>query len=99
MCLVIFINGYYYLENKQQKTVVNGVTSGFQHVSTGAPQRLLAPRLFSIAEDDLPDLSDDHEEDLFVDDTTATFIGDTIDTYFEKAQKMFDDIGEWSQSS
>lgn len=49
-------------------------------MSTGAPQgSLLGPRLFSIAANNLPDLSN-----LFVDDTTAKCVGDTMDTLFEK---------------
>ena len=89
-----------YLEERQQKTVVNGVVSENEYVQTGAPQgSLLGPRLFSLTANDLPDVSNDHEEDLFADDTTGTCVSDTIDTVFIKAQKMVDDISKWSHEN
>ena len=70
VCLVIFIQGIGKLTIKDGRQ-----WNQFQHVSTGVPQgSLLGLRLFSIAANDLSDLSDDHEADLFVDDTTATCV-------------------------
>ena len=89
-----------YLDERRQKTVINGAISENQHVSTGAPQgSLLGPRLFSITANDLPDVSEDHEEDLFADDTTGSCASDTIDTVFVKAQKMVNDISKWSHEN
>lgn len=59
-----------YLEERQQKTVVNGVVSENEYVQTGAPQgSLLGPRLFSLTANNLPDVSNDH-----ADDTTGVLV-------------------------
>ena len=89
-----------YLDERRQKSVINGAISENQYVSTGAPQgSLLGPRLFSITANDLPDVSEDHEEDLFADDTTGSCASDNIDTVFVKAQKMVNDISKWSHEN
>jgi len=69
-----------YLTNRQQVTSVNGQISECNEVDTGAPQgSLLGLRLFSITTNDPPDLSNEHEENLFADDTTGSCADSTID--------------------
>ena len=87
-----------YLDERQKITVINSAILENQHVPTGSLQgSLLGPRLFSA--NDLPDVSEDHEEDLFADDTTGSCASDTIDTVFVKAQKMVNDISKWSHEN
>jgi len=89
-----------YLTNRQQVTSVNGQISECNEVDTGSSQgSLLGPRLFSIAANNLPDLSNEHKEDLFADDTTGSCADSTIDGLMVKTQKMVDDISKWSHQN
>ena len=85
-----------YLKDRQQVTSINGQMSECENLDTGTPQgSLLGPRLFSTV-NDLPDISTDHEEDLFADDTTGSCTGETMDILMVNVQKMVNDISRWS---
>ena len=88
-----------YLSNRQQFVSINGTNSENMRITCGIPQgSLLGPRLFSIFTNDLPNHLDCNIE-MFVDDSTAYFIGNSIDSIHVKIQRLLDNLHYWSKSN
>ena len=86
----------WYLTNRSQFTVVNGCKSSSGCIRFGVPQgSLLAPRLYSIFVNDLPDcVGDIGDIYLYTDDTTVSFIGKSVDEVFAAVNIM-----QWSKNN
>ena len=88
-----------YLSNRQQFVSINGTNSENMRITSGVPQgSLLGPRLFSIFTNDLPNHLDCNIE-MFADDSTAYFIGNSIDSIHVQIQKLLDNVHYWSKSN
>ena len=85
-----------YLSNRQQFVSINGTNSENMRITSGVPQGyLLGPRFFSIFTNDLPNHLDCNIE-MFADDSTAYFIGNSIDSIHVQIQKL---LHYWSKSN
>ena len=76
-----------YLQNRQQRVVLNGTTSDWRNVTTGVPQgSVLGPLLFLVYINDLTDNISSHMR-LFVDDSSLFTRVEGIDLTHEKLIK------------
>ena len=83
----------------QQFVSINGTNSENMRITSGFPQgSLLGPRLFSIFTNDLPNHLDTNIE-MFADDSTAYFIGNSIDSIHVQILKILDNLHYWSKSN
>jgi len=88
-----------YLSNRQQFVTINGTNSENMKITSGVPQGpLLGPRLFSIFTNDLSYHLDSNIE-MFADDSTAYFIGNSIDTIHVEILKLLDKLHYWTKSN
>ena len=77
-----------YLHGRQQFTVLNGVKSERSQVSFGIPQSsVLGPTLFTLFTNDLPASVSSGSLYMYVDDTTAYCIGESIDIAIAQLNK------------
>ena len=90
-----------YLTNQSQYTVVNGCKSSPGYIHYGIPQgSLLGPRLYSIFVNDLPDcVGDIGDVYLYADDTTLSFIGESVDEVFAAFNIIVDNVLQWSKNN
>ncbi|CAB4000430.1 Hypothetical predicted protein, partial [Paramuricea clavata] len=87
-----------YLSDRSQMTVLNGCQSQSMSVQYGVPQgSVLGPILFSLYCNDLPEICDDDEGDIYMyaDDTTIYVIGPTHDSVATTLNRVICKLHEW----
>ena len=85
----------FFLVNRRQKVVLNGVSSNWSTVHSGVPQRsVLGPLLFIIYVNDIPSLTD--SQILIFADDTKNFREIKTRADFTRFQKDIDYLLAWS---
>ena len=85
-----------YLRNRQQRVVLNGITSDWKDIEAGVPQgSVLGPLLFLVYINDLPD-NISSEMRLFADDSSLfTRVGEIKNTQ-EKLERDLNFVTNWA---
>ena len=87
----------YYLSDRRQRVVVDGVTSNWVPVTSGVPQgSLLGPVLFVIFINDLPDILPDETLAAMYADDTKLYKSITTVRDCENLQQALTDLHCWS---
>ena len=83
-----------FLDNRQQRVVMNGKNSNWSPVTAGVPQgSVLGPLFFLIFINDLVDVSS--EAKLFADDTSLFTVVYDVDIAVDKLNRDLDIISNW----
>ena len=86
-----------HLNDRRQRVIVGGARSSWHAVGRGVPQgSVLGPLLFSIFVNDMPNVIDSSEVNLYADDTTLYY---SVESDVEKVSKWIDDNGLIMNSS
>lgn len=89
-----------YLEDRKQFAEVNGCCSQTKPVTCGVPQgSLLGPRLFTYYINDLSDSVTEGNLELYADDTTLYFIGNTVDVVVDGLNRALSEISLWCRNN
>ena len=82
-----------YLSNRQQYVDINGTHSTLRIVEIGVPQgSLLAPRLFAIYVNDLPDATPSGYIHMFADDTSMSYIEKDIEQIMDTLNSILKNL-------
>ena len=85
-----------YLQNRQQRVVLNGTTSDWRNVTAGVPQgSVLGPLLFLVYINDLTDNISSHMR-LFADDSSLFTRVEGVDQTHEKLIKDLQTVTNWA---
>ena len=85
-----------YLENRSQKTLVNGINSSSLPVSCGVPQgSVLGPLLFLVYINDMSKSLKLSKYCLYADDTVLYHTGDNIEEIRDNLQEDLDQYSSW----
>ena len=89
-----------YIEDKKQYITTNGEASENKQIKYGFPQgSLLGPRLYGVHANDLPDSSVYASIEMFADDSTAYYIGNSVDEVTPVLQEIINDMNAWSRGN
>ena len=91
-----------YLENRQQKVLLNGKHSNVKPIKYGVPQgSILGPLLFTVFINDLPMhiTSTKTQCDMFADDTSVHSADKDIEVLNHRLQQSLDEVSAWCQSN
>ena len=85
-----------YLSGRSQQVEFNGITSSIKSISSSVPQgSILAPLLFIIYVNDLPNCLAYSKSLSFADDTTIILKDKNIDNLYKNANKELKNIDNW----
>ena len=85
-----------YLNDRRQRVIVGGARSSWHAVGRGVPQgSVLGALLFSIFVNDMPNVVDSSEVNLYADDTTLYYSSKNLSDLKDSAESDAENVSKW----